>query len=796
MMKFIFFKFFCPKGWGSLIFDEIFFVKLQMHSIILILTLLTLTLAENTVRAQTNLSGLIINADDYEYNSKKKTATLRGNVQVVFEGNHLRADIANIDIEAKFIKASGNVILQNQKVYVGAERIEFNYESKIGIFYNSFVKSGQAVFEGEVIEKVGENQYVAQKASYSTCETCPGAWSFSGRKITAELGGYAWITRPVLRIADIPVVILPGIIIPLKSRRQSGFLVPSYSWSKNGGHALTQNYFWAISRSSDATFGLKNYEKRGLKSMGQYRYSLSKTDKGVLNAAHIRDRAFANEDDIESSIDRWYVNYSHRLEMPGDLIQRVNLSAVSDLRYPNDFPKELDASGDPSLKNTVSLTKLGQSQMASIEATYNINLLKKNPLASNEDTIHRLPEVNYHLTSKRLFNTDLTSKLHLNYVNFTRPGLAYDDIEQCPLLPGTANNSKCVQEERDGKFDPSGPFGDILRTGQRLDITPTLTYPMLLGNTLELVPSVKYRETQYYFNLGSDDTTENYSNSAARRYLETNLSAGVQFSRTFGQIDETSHKGQKYKHEFEPKISYTNIPWLKDPEHGFFGNFRNQPYSRSLEPIANEDLDGSNGIQFDYNDRVFDTRLINLSLSNKIVRKRWAGDNPDYRSLFVAKLEQSYDLNEAKSKDLPQPWLPINGLLSLNLDHFDSYTIATHYPYAKITNWSSRMRFTNSRGSFVELLYSFFVRVNDQNQIEENTKTETTGTNLGFTSKYLNLSGGLHYSLVTKEISQWGAAAVIKPPGDCVAFYLTGLIIPATNDPHISFDVRFNFGEN
>lgn len=750
----------------------------------------------STLHAQTSLSGLIINADDYEYNSRKKIATLKGNVQVVFEGNHLRADEASIDIEKKFIKASGSVILQNPRVYVGAERIEFNYDSKTGTFFNSFVKSGQAVFEGEVIEKTGENEYVAQKASYSTCETCPGAWSFSGRKITAELGGYAWITRPVLRIANVPVIILPGIVIPLKSKRQSGFLVPSYSWSDQGGHAITQQYFWAIDRNKDTTLGLKNYEKRGLKTLGEYRYVLTDTDNGNLNAAHLRDRAFSGEDDVDGRIDRWFVNYNHRLELPGNLIQRVNLSAVSDLRYPIDFPKELDANGDPSLKNQVSLTKLGESQMASIEATYNINLLKKNPLASNEDSIHRLPEVNYHLTSKRLFNTDLTSKLHLNYVNFTRPGLAYDDMEQCPLLPSqTVNNSKCVKDVRDGKFDPSGQFGDIIRTGQRLDIRPTVTYPMLLGNALEVVPSVKYRETQYYFNLGSDTTAENYSNSASRRYLETDISAAVQFSRVFGQIDETSHKGQKYKHEFEPKISYTNIPWFQEPDHGFFGDFRNQPFSRSLEPIANEDLDGSNGVQFDYNDRVFDTRLVNLSLSNKIVRKRWAGDNPDYRSLLVAKLWQSYDLNEAKSDDRPQPWLPINGLLNMNLDHFDSYTIAQHYPYAKITNWSSRMRFTDSRGGFFELLYSFFVRVDDRNEIEDGTKTETTGTNLGFTSKYLNLSGGLDYSNVTDEISQWRAAAVIKPPGDCVAFYLTGLL-PVNGQLEYSFDVRFNFGEN
>jgi LPS-assembly protein len=744
------------------------------------------------VMAQTNLSGLVINADNYEYNSKKKIAYLKGNVQVVFDGNHLVADQATVSIESKTIKAEGKVVLQNPQVYIGANRVDFQYEKKIGFFYDAFVHSGQAVFEGKVIEKIGENDYVAHDAYYSTCETCPPAWSFSGRKITAKMGGYAWITRPVLRIANFPVFILPGIVVPLKSERQSGFLVPSYNYSTDGGHAFSQSYFWAISQNKDLTLTARNYEKRGFKTLGEYRYVLSPTDKGTFTGAHIKDRAFSGRDDVDKVIDRWFVNYSHRFELPNDYVQRMNLSSVSDLRYPVDFPREIDANGDPSLENQVSLSKTTESQQASVEATVNINLLKTNPLASNEDSIHRLPEIHYNLTSTRILNTDLLGKMHFNYTNFQRSGLAYDDMET--LTDGDGTPYLMVTKDRDGSFDPAN--GDLLRAGQRLDLEPSLSYPILVGESFEIVPEIVYRETQYRFQLDEDGRLDRYGNASARRYIKTEISAGSQFSRVFGKIED-NRSGQKFKHEFEPKISFVTIPWLEDPEHDFFGDYRGQSFSRSEEPISDDDLNGENGVQFDYNDRVFDTRLVNFSLSNKIVRKRWAGDDPDYRSLLIAKLDQSYDLNEASQEKVekPQPWQPINGLLDVRFDQFDSYTKAIHYPYAQVTNLSSRVRSTNTSGGYAELFYSRFVRVNEDNSIESSTKTENVGMGLGFASRYINLSGSADYSTVTFDITSWRYTAVIKPPGDCWGFFFTG-IHPLNGRPEFDFNLSFNFAGN
>jgi LPS-assembly protein len=188
--------------------------------------------------AQQSLSGLIVNADDSEYDMENKRAILTGKVQLVWKGNYLSAAKADVDLANKVIVAEGDVVIQNSKLHAEAAKVEYNYDTERGYFYDSFIQSGQVVFEGKVIEKTGEDTFVASKAQYTACATCPAAWSFSGKQIEAELGGYAWISRPVVRVGGFPVLILPGLVVPLQSKRQSGFLVPEYNTSVRGGNTF------------------------------------------------------------------------------------------------------------------------------------------------------------------------------------------------------------------------------------------------------------------------------------------------------------------------------------------------------------------------------------------------------------------------------------------------------------------------------------------------------------------------------------------------------------------------------
>ena len=749
-----------------------------------------LAFASQPAHSQQKLSGLIINADDSEYDMENKRASLTGKVQLVWNGNYLSAAKADVDLANKVIVAEGDVVIQNSKLHAEASRVEYNYDTERGYFYNSFVQSGQVVFEGKIIEKTGEDTFIASKAEYTACKTCPAAWSFSGKQIEAEMGGYAWISRPILRIGGFPVLILPGLIVPLKSKRQSGFLVPQYNTSARGGNTLGMSYFWAISRNKDLTITGRNFEKRGFQTDLEYRYVLNSKSRGKLNFAHIRDRQFPNERKVDKEIDRWYLDYAHVYEMPDNLTHRVKLTNVSDLRYPIDFPRQLGNNTDPSLENTMSLTKTTDTQFASIEGTYNINLLKEDPLASNTDSVHRLPEINYNVTNQRIFNTGILAKLDVNYVNFTRSGLSYDDIE--------ADGSDFRRKEgRDGSFNPNPGDGsarqwDLIRTGHRFDAAPTFSAPFQLGQFVDVLPQVTYRETHYQFQIDDDvQSLENYAPSANRRYVQTDLAARMQFSRVYGDL--LNEKGARLKHEIEPQVSVSTIPWIKRPEHGFFGDFTDQAFSQSLEPITDEDVFGENRLQFDYNDRVFDRSLFTYSLTNKLTRKTWKYGQPVYTNVLLARITQSYDINEANDREKPEPWLPVNALIKMKFANFETFTQAQYYPYAKQVNWSSRTRVQNSSGDYLQVIYSKFIRVREDNSVISDTQTENIRPGVGLTTKYLNLFGEVSYSNVTFEVLQWRYSTIFKPPGNCIQLMFSSVFTP-NGDAMYYVDANFNFG--
>lgn len=109
-------------------------------------------------------------------------------------------------MKSQTITAEGNVALESSDTHIQGEKIIYNYKTKVGEIQKGFVQSGPVIFLGDIIKKNSPTQFVATAARYTSCDTCPAAWSFSGHEIKAEFGGYAYIKYPILRIADFPIL--------------------------------------------------------------------------------------------------------------------------------------------------------------------------------------------------------------------------------------------------------------------------------------------------------------------------------------------------------------------------------------------------------------------------------------------------------------------------------------------------------------------------------------------------------------------------------------------------------------
>lgn len=778
----------------------------------LVLTLLITFFVSCFAFGQMSISGISLAADASEFDNENNTLTLTGNVQIIYNGYYLSSNKAILHRLTKQVVAIGDVVLQTTTIYLEADKADFNLDTQLGVFYKAFLQSGKVIFEGDVISKVGEKNYEAVNGSYTACNTCPAAWSFNGKKISAELGGYADISLPLLKVANFPVFILPRILVPLKTDRQSGVLVPSVNFGGANGFTLANRYFWAISKSQDLTISAIRYETRGWKGHGHYRYVLDENSRGQLIGAYLNDQAFKNcvqdcsgasqEDVTEQQINRGILHYSHYYQLPHNLVQRAELTWISDLRYLRDFADEvMGIHGSSAITNTFSLTKNTETQHLYGEAAFYTNLLKEKYFANNDDSVHRLPEINYSLMEQRVADTKLLFRFDLRYTNFSRANFSYDEIcsedpsLNMPCLDGESLDTRRPprtrsDDIRDGIFHPDR---DLIRTGQRLVLTPQISYPILIGNALNILPSLRYTESQYRFNILSDEVAD----TAARRHLEADVSIKTLFSRLYG--DTENQDESSFKHEIEPEIIYSQVPWIRRPEHSFFGDFESQPFARSEENLTDLDLFGrdtnlygKNRVQFDYNDRLFNRKLATFKLVNNIVRKNWRDGSPYYRSIAYFSILQSYDF-DAVHTATPYPWSNIHGQLRVNFDNFVIFSRAMYYPYANATNNSTRVRYITPYNSFFETTFTQTFAVNERNEYKYNARNETISGGAGFNLQYLLLRGTVNFNSVSKELQAWRYEAFIKPPGECWNLQFTQWFPIGAEKPEYTINFNFDF---
>jgi LPS-assembly protein len=730
------------------------------------------------------LKDLDLKADDISRDYETRTIILEGNVVISFGSEKISCQKAVINMRTQDIIATGGVELESETIYIEGEKIKYNYSSRLAIIEKGLVQSGQVVFIGDLIEKKSETLFLATSAKYTSCATCPPGWSITGQSIEAEIGGYAYIKYPVLRLMDFPILVLPRMLVPLKTQRQSGVLVPSWNYSKLGGTALSLPFYWVISDSQDITYTAKSYKRRGLKHNIEYRYKLSKNSSGEMHTSYIEDRAFSPSGDIEEESDqklvRGFLDYKHHYVLPNNYVQRVNFNIASDLRYPRDYSDEMQGHGDSALENQISLTKSEDNHLSSIEATYFTNLLKSNALAENSDAVHKIPEINYKYIDTEILDTNLFFKFDFNYTNFARRDFAYDDVT------GTGD-SRTIQTARDGSFDPTI---DQIRTGQRFIFQPAISYPFHFAEIVDVYPLITYSETQYRFNTNPDTPFDNYSRNTERRYLQMDLSMKSKLNRLYG--DELK-SGSKYKHEIESEMIYSHIPWADRPDHLFFGDYENLPYSQGTEPLSNSDFFGTTKVQFDYKDRLYDQELMTFVLSNYLIEKKMTSAGPSYQKFATFRLSQSYDFNNARRQESSYPWSAISSLLDVRTKHIETHSYANIYPYAKVTNWYSRLRYITLMRNYYEISYSRNVILTTPEEYNIDSRTEYYGLGIGYKSKYMDLLTKLSQSAVTAQLESWEYVLSFKPPGDCWSIQFgERKKIGADKDYNLSFN--FNYG--
>ena len=303
----------------------------------LILKLLLILLWVPSVQLTADEKPLHYSADRQVWNRRENKIELFSNAKVKQPGESLTADYMILDLTSRTIDARGNCVYTAADTVIRGEEMKFNLDSRTGTIMKGRVSNERFSLAGERINKLGSQRFQTHWGEYSTCRDCPQSWTLTAEDVDMQIDGYAYMSNVIAKIKDAPFAWLPYLIVPMKTRRQTGFLFPIFGASDLNGIQFVQPFFWAINRSSDMTFGFGNYSKKGRRLEWESRYALSGRSFGKSNFYYLRDRTesldpFGNS--TERTPHRWALDIVQAQELPFGIEQKLRVLEMSDNQYP------------------------------------------------------------------------------------------------------------------------------------------------------------------------------------------------------------------------------------------------------------------------------------------------------------------------------------------------------------------------------------------------------------------------------------------------------------------------------
>lgn len=571
--------------------------------------------------AQESIKGPVdIEADSITYDRGKEEYHAKGRVFITFSGGTLAADSVTFNISSNTAIAEGHVVLKSDNDVLEGDKVHFNIETKTGIVYEGsmFVAKNHFYLKGSHIEKKGEATYRIKDASATTCDGDSPDWLLVGRELNVTIDGYGVLKHGSFRINDFPILYIPCLPFPAKTTRQTGLLMPHLAYSRDkDGLDIEIPFFWAISKSTDATFYQRYIEKRGFKEGVEFRYTMGKNTYGTIYGDFLNDQKHVVEDagggvtrNWQSDQKRWSYYLNHETRFDPTFYVRADINKVSDVWYFKDFSSHnyyIDHYTGEKEKRFEKVSFVGDESLASLSSSarvfkgwdhYSLTLLGRYTddftKPSNSSTLQTYPELTFSGAKQPVFGTPLHWELGTSYKYYYRS---------------------------------EGQKGHLY------DLEPVLSLPLNLGRYVQLTPEVSWKGTFWQ--------REDHQADDLRRDERNLLTAGIGLNTELSRLYHVNGSSiDKIKHSIKPEVSY--------------------------QYVTNADQ----GSLPDYVAVVEAKNALIYALTNTFTARLKDKDGKvSYRQIARIKLAQTYDIKESRREltspeDEKRPF----GLLDLEVD--------------------------------------------------------------------------------------------------------------------------------
>lgn len=279
-----------------------------------------------------DISEVSLEADRLTY-IEKNIIKAEGNVIIYYKDMLLTADAVQYNKSNNNVEARGNVTINDKDSYINADKISIDLDNKKG-----FIENGNGYyypdkyFKASKMKKLGTNNYILDNATFTGCEGKNPDWSFTAGHAEIEYGEKFIAKNVKANIKGVPVLYLPYLAWPIKTKRESGFLIPDVGTSSDLGFIVTPKYFFNIDVDKDATLGLNVFTKKGAQTLSEFRYAKSDKENIYIAGEFLHDYdSEANKDDRWKLVNKSNIYFNDSLEL------RFNTNYVSDFRYRRAF---------------------------------------------------------------------------------------------------------------------------------------------------------------------------------------------------------------------------------------------------------------------------------------------------------------------------------------------------------------------------------------------------------------------------------------------------------------------------
>src|SRR5215813_4238595 len=482
-----------------------------------------------------------LTADSLSFEDGGKQVEAKGNVQLKREVMTLKGDEVRINRETNDMEAKGNVSLDDPSWKVkSAEAMQFNLQKETGEVQKGdlFLEQGHVSISGERLQKFAGQTYHIDHGFFTTClcESGPSHWRISADEVDLTLEGTGIIRRGYLYVYDIPVLYIPYGFIPLQSERQTGFLFPEVGQSGQNGFQYLQPFYWAISKSTDATLSFNVQTKTRLGVLGEFRTKFNQESDFQFQPSFFNElfRKNADADIVDKTIadphiplHRWGFFGTHRYRTETDWLTYSDLGTNSDPLFMRELVTRFDL--PTTTEQTLRQSRFGRSQFGVFRSWGDTYFngdwrLYQDFIQPAKTTLQGTPEVSF-------WGRRFLSGFPLEF-RWRAQSVSYLRRQDCPGSGGT-----------------TGYCGD----GFRLDLRPEVVLPFRLASYLFGSVSVAPRETAYYLYSPVNPGDHGVS----RELVEIRGNIGTTLSRVFSW---NGPGGGAIRHVLEPELSYFFVP--------------------------------------------------------------------------------------------------------------------------------------------------------------------------------------------------------------------------------------------